>query len=54
MEVYQRGVERSHRLWSKDRLILPMDHMTQVGPVPLPLLDELYLESNAVLCTLLR
>src|SRR5712691_1591336 len=33
---------------------LPMDHMTQVGPSPLPLLDELDLASNAVLCTLLQ
>src|SRR5437899_9816428 len=31
-----------------------MDHMTQVGPIPLPLLDELNLASNAVLCTLLH
>src|SRR6266852_8259460 len=51
--MYQDVAERSHWLWSKDRFILPMDHMTQVGPIPLPLLDELDLESNAVLCTLL-
>src|SRR2546428_7972549 len=31
-----------------------MDHMTQVGPIPLPLLDELDLASNTVLCTLLH
>src|SRR5437879_2135909 len=41
------------RLEGNDRFILPMDHMTQVGPLPIPLLDELDLEPNTVLCTLL-
>src|SRR5437867_11617409 len=32
---------------------LPMDHMTQVGPILLPLLYKLNLASHAVVCTLL-
>src|SRR3989442_619994 len=51
--MYQSVAQRSPPRYGQEPLLLPIDHMAQVSPSPLPLFDELDLVSDAVLFPLL-